>query len=90
MILKNKLASKRKEIQIFLEKAGIQTRPIFTGNIMRQPVAKKFKWDKFGTFEVSDNIMESGILLGIHNRQSQDNLNYIIKKVYEAEDLLIN
>ena len=90
LILKNKLASKRKEIQIFLEKAGIQTRPIFTGNIMRQPVAKKFKWDKFGTFEVSDHIMESGILLGIHNRQSQDNLNHIIKKVYEAEDLLIN
>ena len=90
LILKNKLASKRKEIQIFLEKAGIQTRTIFSGNIMRQPVAKKFKWDKYGTFEVSDNIMRSGILLGIHNRQSQDNLNYIVNKVFEAEYLFSN
>ena len=90
LILKNKLALKRKEIQIFLEKSGIQTRTIFSGNIMRQPVAKKFKWDKHGTFEVSDNIMKSGILLGIHNRQSQDNLNYIVEKVFEAEYLFAN
>ena len=88
LIFKNNLASKRKEIQIFLEKAGIQTRTIFSGNIMRQPVAKKFKWDKYGTFEVSDTIMKSGILLGIHNRQSQDNLNYIVNKIFEAECLL--
>jgi len=88
LIFKNKLASKRKEIQIFLEKAGIQTRTIFSGNIMRQPVAKKFTWDKYGTFEISDNIMRSGILLGIHNRQSQDNLNYIVNKIFEAEYLL--
>ena len=45
IILQNKLASKRKEVQIFLEKAGIQTRTIFTGNILRQPVAKKFIWE---------------------------------------------
>ena len=42
IILQGKLTEKRKELQIFLEKNGIQTRTIFTGNIMRQPVAKKF------------------------------------------------
>ena len=57
---------------------------------MRQPVSKKFIWDKYGTFEVSDNVMRSGILLGIHNRQSQDNLNYIVSKVFEAEYLFAN
>ena len=85
LIFKNKLASKRSEIQIFLEQSGIQTRTIFTGNIMRQPVSRKFKWEKFGTFEVSDMIMKSGILLGIHNRQSQLNLDYIAEKIFEAE-----
>ena len=88
LIFKNKLAKKRNDIQIFLEKAGIQTRTIFTGNIMRQPVSKKFKWEKYGTFEVSDMVMESGILLGIHNRQSQKNLDYIAEKIFEAEKLL--
>ena len=88
LIFKNKLESSRKEIQIYLEKNGIQTRTIFTGNIMRQPVAKKFKWEKHGTFDTSDMVMKSGILLGIHNRQSQSNIDYIAKKVLEIEKKL--
>ena len=89
IILQNKLASKRKEVQIFLEKAGIQTRTIFTGNILRQPVAKKFKWESYGNFSVSDNIMESGILLGCHNRQTKEKLDYTLEKLFEAENCLI-
>ena len=88
IILQNKLASKRKEVQIFLEKAGIQTRTIFTGNILRQPVAKKFKWETYGNFSVSDNIMESGVLLGCHNRQTKAKMDYILEKLFEAENCL--
>ena len=89
LIFQSKLANKRREIQIFLEKAGIQTRTIFTGNIMRQPVAKKFKWDSFGNFDVSDEVMKSGILLGSHNKQSKENLEYIIFKIKEVEELIL-
>lgn len=88
IILQNKLASKRKEVQIFLEKAGIQTRTIFTGNILRQPVAKKFKWESYGNFSVSDNIMESGILLGCHNRLTKAKIDYTLEKLFEAENCL--
>ena len=88
LILQNKLASKRKEVQIFLEKSGIQTRTIFTGNILRQPVAKKFEWDSFGGFAVSDNIMESGILLGCHNRQTKEKMDYMLEKLFEIENCL--
>ena len=88
IILQNKLALKRKEVQIFLEKAGIQTRTIFTGNILRQPVAKKFKWESSGSFSVSDNIMESGILLGCHNRQTKDKMDYMLEKLFEVENCL--
>ena len=87
IIFQKKLTDRRKDIQIYLEKNGIQTRTIFTGNIMRQPVSRKFNWDSFGTFEVSDEIMKSGILLGSHNRQTQENLDYIIQKLFEAEKL---
>ena len=89
IILQNKLASKRKEVQIFLEKSGIQTRTIFTGNILRQPVAKKFKWESYGNFSVSDNIMKSGILLGCHNKQTKDKMDYTLQKLFEAENCLI-
>ena len=88
LILQNKLALKRKEVQIFLEKAGIQTRTIFTGNILRQPVAKKFEWDSFGGFAVSDNIMESGILLGCHNRQTKEKMDYMLEKLFEIENCI--
>ena len=88
IILQNKLASKRTEVQIFLEKAGIQTRTIFTGNILRQPVAKKFKWESYGNFSVSDNIMESGILLGCHNRMTKAKIDYTLEKLFEAENCL--
>jgi len=88
VILQNKLASKRKEVQIYLEKSGIQTRTIFTGNILRQPVAKKFEWDSFGSFDVSDNIMESGILLGCHNRQTKEKMDYMLEKLFEIENCL--
>ena len=88
VLLQNRLASKRKEVQIFLEKAGIQTRTIFTGNILRQPVAKKFEWDSFGNFSVSDNIMETGILLGCHNRQTKEKMDYMLDKLFEIENCL--
>ena len=87
-MLQNKLTNKRKEFQIFLEKAGIQTRTIFTGNILRQPVSKKFEWDSYGSFDVSDMIMQNGILLGCHNQMTKDKLDYMINKVLEAEDCL--
>ena len=88
VIFQNELADKRKDIQIFLEKAGIQTRTIFTGNILRQPVAKKFKWESFDEFNVSDEIMKSGILLGCHNRQTKEKLDYTLEKLFEAENCL--
>ena len=89
LVLQNKLALRRRDMQIYLEKLGIQTRTIFTGNIMRQPVAEKFEWDSFGTFEVSDEIMRSGILLGSHNRQPKENLEFLVLKIKEAEKELL-
>ena len=88
LMLQNKLANKRKKFQIFLEKSGIQTRTIFTGNILRQPVSKKFEWDSYGSFEVSDMIMQNGILLGCHNQMTKEKLDYMIGKIFEAEDCL--
>lgn len=82
-VLKNKYVNKRKKLQIFLEKANIQTRTIFTGNITRQPVAKKFTWKKHSTLHNSDKVMKSGILIGCHELISNENIKYIEKKLGE-------
>jgi CDP-4-dehydro-6-deoxyglucose reductase, E1 len=85
LLLSGQLKGKRKEFQIFLEKAGVQTRTIFTGNILRQPVAKKFTWDSSGTFNISDEIMENGLLLGCHNQMTDEKMAYMIQVISEAE-----
>jgi CDP-6-deoxy-D-xylo-4-hexulose-3-dehydrase len=89
LMLTNKLKGKRKEFQIFLEKSGIQTRTVFTGNILRQPVSKKFEWESYGQFNASDQIMENGVLLGCHNKMTREKLDYMILKIIEAEECIL-
>lgn len=59
---------KRTEMQIFLEKKNIQTRVIFTGNIIRQPGFKniKMKKNKKG-YPEADKVMKGGILIACHH-----------------------
>ena len=68
-------------IQIHLEKSGIQTRTIFTGNITKQPVAKKFKWKSSGSLKYSNKIMVSGILIGCHELINNEDLTIIKEKL---------
>ena len=58
----------RKDFQIYLEKKNIQTRVVFTGNILRQPMCKNInkRVTKFG-LENSDAVMERGVLLPLHH-----------------------
>ena len=65
-------------MQIFLEKKGIQTRTIFTGNILRQPIMKNNKYRKVKNCSInSDNIMKNGILIGCHQGLKDKEINYI-------------
>lgn len=73
-ILINKEANfKRKDFQIFLEKRDIQTRVVFTGNIIRQPMMKnvKYKIHKDG-YPNSDAVMERGVLLPLHHGMTDE------------------
>ena len=67
-------------MQIFLEEKGIQTRTIFTGNILRQPIMKKRFHKKVPNAEVNSNIvMKNGILIGCHHGMSINDVNLICK-----------
>ncbi len=84
IILKNKSGINRQKLQIFLEKKGIQTRTIFTGNILRQPIMKKKVYKKVKNAEVnSNNIMKNGILIGCHHGLKNNDINFIIKNLRE-------
>jgi CDP-6-deoxy-D-xylo-4-hexulose-3-dehydrase len=79
VIKKNKLFT-RKELQIHFEKNNIQTRTIFTGNILKQPVMKNKIYKYFKDCNhVANNVMKNGILLGCHHGMSISDVNTICK-----------
>ena len=69
----------RKELQIFLEKNNIQTRPIFSGNILRHPAFEGIisKKNKLNQFKSADYIMKNGILIGCHQGLKKKEIQYI-------------
>ena len=68
IILKENKIFNRKQLQIYLEKYNIQTRPIFTGNILRHPAFTSLinKKNKLNSFKNSDYIMKNGLLIGCY------------------------
>ena len=68
----------RRDMQIFLEKRNIQTRVVFTGNIIRQPGFKniKMKVSKNG-YPEADKVMKNGILIACHHGLNKKMINHI-------------
>ena len=82
IIIKKNSKIKRRDMQIFLERKGIQTRTIFTGNILRQPIMKNKKYNKVKNCSInSDNIMKNGILIGCHQGLKSKEIDYIFKNI---------
>ncbi len=72
----------RLEITKYLEEENIQTRPIFTGTILRQPGFKVIKHRKgVKAFPVSDHVMRNGFLLAAHHGLSDVQMAYLQKKL---------
>ncbi len=67
LVIKKNNKFNRRQLQIFLEKNKIQTRTIFTGNILKQPIMKNLRYKKHTKSQsVSNDVMENGILIGCH------------------------
>jgi CDP-4-dehydro-6-deoxyglucose reductase, E1 len=74
----------RTQMQIFLEKKNIQTRVVFTGNILRQPGFKNIKAikDKKG-YPEADRVMRNGILIACHHGLTKKMINHIHNSIDE-------
>tara|TARA_B100001063_G_C16735026_1_gene541495 strand:+ start:421 stop:1608 length:1188 start_codon:yes stop_codon:yes gene_type:complete len=83
IILKKNKFFDRKKLQIYLEKNNIQTRPIFSGNILRHPAFSNLisKKNKLNSFKNADYIMKNGILIGCHQGLTKKNIDYVHKKI---------
>ncbi len=78
MIVKDDAPFNRTDLQIFLEKRNIQTRVVFTGNLLRQPGYKDIDCiGKADDFINADNVMRGGILLALHHGLNEDQISHI-------------
>ena len=74
----------RRDLQIFLEKRNIQTRTVFTGNILRQPGFKHVpsKASKNG-YPEADKVMRGGMLLACHHGLNDAQIAHVMESVSE-------
>ena len=90
LVIKKNKKFTRKKMQIFFEKNQIQTRTIFTGNILKQPVMKNRIYRKHPKCDkIANDVMKNGILLGCHQGMNKKELNYIcstFKRLIGNED----
>ncbi len=87
LVIKKNKKFNRMQLQIFFEQNNIQTRTIFTGNIMRQPILKNLKYKKHPASEkIADDVMKNGILIGCHQGLFKKDLNYIAKTFIKFVD----
>lgn len=75
LTIKRNAPFKRLDLVKYLESNNIQTRPIFTGNILKQPGFSKIKHRAVkGGYPITDEIMERGLLVGCHHGMEDEHL----------------
>lgn len=78
LIVRDEAPFKRRDLQVFLEQRGIQTRTVFTGNILRQPGFKAIRRREHDAgYANADQVMRGGMLMACHHGLTSDDLGYI-------------
>lgn len=70
---------KRNNLVRYLEDRKIQTRPLFSGNILKHPAYKKIKHRKIGNLKESQLIMEQSFLIGAHHGLTDKMVDYMLE-----------
>ena len=83
IILNKDVKFTRTELQIFLESKDIQTRPVFAGNIARQPGFKNQNMRISGDLSGADYVMEYGLVIGCHQGMNDEHADWVHKSLEE-------
>lgn len=84
VIIRPKAPFTRLEIITFLEDNNIQTRPVFTGNILKQPGFKKIENRKVSeAFPNTELVMKNAFVLACHHGLDNKQITYLQDKLNE-------
>lgn len=67
-----------------LEAAGVATRPIFAGNLVRQPAYAKVKYEVVGDLRCADRVMRQSFYVGIHPGLGPEHIEYLGQQIRKA------
>ncbi len=82
LTIKKNAPFSRIELLTFLEKHNIQTRPIFTGNILSQPGFRKISHRSMKKgYPVANGVMERGFVIGCHHGLTRRHLDWMEKVI---------
>jgi CDP-6-deoxy-D-xylo-4-hexulose-3-dehydrase len=80
LVIRDDAPFSRREFAIFLEQNGIQTRPLFTGNALRQPAFKNLEAHRRPEYPVADLVMRGSVVIGVHHGLTNDQIEFVMKK----------
>ena len=84
IILSGNLKNKREYVITELTKQGIETRPIVSGNFLKNPVEKYYKYSVFGDLKNIKDVDENGFFVG----NSHKDLKPQISRLFDILDQL--
>ena len=74
ILINKKFIRNKKKYLNYLNKNGIETRPIISGNFLNQPAAKLYKLKKGNNFfKNADEIEKRGFFIGLHTQKINQN-----------------
>lgn len=83
LTLKENAPFTRLKIVTYLEENNVQTRPIFTGNVLMQPGFRNILCRSDGNFPVANEIMKRGFLIGCHHGLEKKHIERL-EKLFNA------
>ena len=89
MTVRDNAKISRTQITSYLEKQNIQTRNLFSGNLLRHPCFDKMRttglgYRVIGELKYTDKIMQNTFWVGVYPGMTENMLSYMIKNIRKA------
>lgn len=68
-----------KDLLAYLHANGIETRPIFAGNIIRHPAYRRVKYRVSGSLKGADQILRDSFWVSVNPRLSKSDMDYLVR-----------
>ncbi len=72
---------KRDILTAYLERSGIETRPLLAGDITQQPASQFFKFRKASELQNTRSAMRNGFAVGIHHGLGNEEMKYVASRI---------